>query len=696
MSLETKEYAKRLVEQMTLEEKISQMRYESPAIERLHIPAYNWWNEALHGVARSGVATMFPQAIALAATFDEELIEKIGDVVSTEGRAKFEAYSGRGDRGIYKGLTFWAPNINIFRDPRWGRGHETYGEDPCLTAKLGCAYIRGIQGKDPDHLKAAACAKHFAVHSGPEALRHEFDAKVSLHDLYDTYLYAFKRCVKDAGVEAVMGAYNRVNGEPACGSKTLLQDILREQFGFEGHVVSDCWAILDFHEHHHVTKTVEESAAMAVNHGCDLNCGTLFVYLLDAVRDGLVKEERLDEALVNLFTTRMKLGVFDKADDNPYNKISYSVVDSPKMQELNLTAAKRCLTLLKNDQMLPLDKEKIHTIGVIGPNADNRMALVGNYEGTASRYVTVLEGLEDYAKEHPRADGEKMRIVYSEGCHLYKDRSSNLTQSRDRFAEVKGVCKESDVVVVCLGLDASLEGEEGDTGNEFSSGDKLDLRFPGLQNEVLEVAYESGKPVILLVLTGSAMDLTWADEHVNAIMQCWYPGAQGGNAIAQVLFGDACPEGRLPITFYRTSEELPEFTDYSMEGRTYRYMKNKPLYPFGYGLSYTEFSLDNVKLSTQKVTPDGVEVTADVTNIGQMDGTQTVLVYVKAEREGTPNPQLKGIAKAALKKGETKTVHITLPEEAFGLCDDDGVKRVHKGSYTIYIGEKAAGTVVKD
>ncbi len=433
-----------------------------------------------------------------------------------------------------------------------------------------------------------------------------------------------------------------------------------------------------------------------MNNGCDLNCGTLFVYLLDAVRDGLVKEERLDEALVNLFATRMKLGVFDKADDNPYNKISYSVVDSPKMQELNLTAAKRCLTLLKNDKMLPLDKEKIHTIGVIGPNADNRMALVGNYEGTASRYVTVLEGLEDYAKEHPRADGEKMRIVYSEGCHLYKDRSSNLTQSRDRLAEVKGVCKESDVVVVCLGLDASLEGEEGDTGNEFSSGDKLDLRFPGLQNEVLEVAYESGKPVILLVLTGSAMDLTWADEHVNAIMQCWYPGAQGGNAIAQVLFGDACPEGRLPVTFYRTSEELPEFTDYSMEGRTYRYMKNKPLYPFGYGLSYTEFSLDNVKLSTQKVTPDGVEVTADVTNIGQMDGTQTVLVYVKAEREGTPNPQLKGIAKADLKKGETKTVHITLPEEAFGLCDDDGVKRVHQGSYTIYIGEKAAGTVVKD
>lgn len=691
-----RERAKKLIGQMTLEEKVYQTLYNAPAIERLGIASYNWWNEALHGVARAGTATVFPQAIGLAATFDEDFMEQIGDAVSTEARAKFNMQQEFGDHDIYKGLTFWAPNVNIFRDPRWGRGHETFGEDPYLTSRLGVRYIEGMQGHDEKYLKTAACAKHFAVHSGPEGMRHYFNAEVSKKDLYETYLPAFKACVQEGKVEAVMGAYNRTNGEPCCGSKTLLKDILRDEWGFEGHVTSDCWAIKDFYEGHNVTKDAEESVALAMNNGCDLNCGTLFVYLLDAVRDGLVKEERLDEALVNLFTTRMKLGVFDKADDNPYNKISYSVVDSPKMQELNLTAAKRCLTLLKNDQMLPLDKEKIHTIGVIGPNADNRMALVGNYEGTASRYVTVLEGLEDYAKEHPRADGEKMRIVYSEGCHLYKDRSSNLTQSRDRLAEVKGVCKESDVVVVCLGLDASLEGEEGDTGNEFSSGDKLDLRFPGLQNEVLEVAYESGKPVILLVLTGSAMDLTWADEHVNAIMQCWYPGAQGGNAIAQVLFGDACPEGRLPITFYRTSEELPEFTDYSMEGRTYRYMKNKPLYPFGYGLSYTEFSLDNVKLSTQKVTPDGVEVTADVTNIGQMDGTQTVLVYVKAEREGTPNPQLKGIAKAALKKGETKTVHITLPEEAFGLCDDDGVKRVHQGSYTIYIGEKAAGTVVKD
>lgn len=687
--------AKELIGQMTLEEKVYQTLYNAPAIERLGIASYNWWNEALHGVARAGTATVFPQAIGLAATFDEDLMEQIGDAVSTEARAKFNMQQEFGDHDIYKGLTFWAPNINIFRDPRWGRGHETLGEDPYLTSRLAVRYIEGMQGHDEKYLKTAACAKHFAVHSGPEGLRHQFNAEVSKKDLYETYLPAFKACVQEAKVEAVMGAYNRTNGEPCCGSKTLLKDILRDEWGFEGHVTSDCWAIKDFHEGHKVTKNAEESVALAMNNGCDLNCGTLFVYLLDAVRDGLVSEERLDEALVNLFATRMKLGVFDKAEDNPYNKIPYSVVDSKPMQQLNLTVAKRCLTLLKNSKILPLDKEKIQTIGVIGPNADNRRALVGNYEGTASRYVTVLEGIEDYAKTHLKANGEEMRVLYSEGCHLYKDRTSNLAARQDRLAEVKGVCKESDVVVVCLGLDAGLEGEEGDTGNEFSSGDKLDLRFPGLQNEVLEAAYESGKPVILLVLAGSAMDLSWADEHVDAIMQCWYPGAQGGNAIAEVLFGDANPEGRLPITIYRTTEELPDFTDYSMEGRTYRYMKNKPLYPFGYGLSYTTFETKNITFSSDEITPEGIEVTADVTNTGDMDGTETVLVYVKAEREGTPNAQLKGIAKVALKKGETKTVQIKLSEEAFGLCGDDGVKRVLPGTYRIIVGKDGSGTVKK-
>ena len=565
MSLETKEYAKRLVEQMTLEEKISQMRYESPAIERLHIPAYNWWNEALHGVARSGVATMFPQAIALAATFDEELIEKIGDVVSTEGRAKFEAYSGRGDRGIYKGLTFWAPNINIFRDPRWGRGHETYGEDPCLTAKLGCAYIRGIQGKDPDHLKAAACAKHFAVHSGPEALRHEFDARVSLHDLYDTYLYAFKRCVKDAGVEAVMGAYNRVNGEPACGSKTLLQDILREQFGFEGHVVSDCWAILDFHEHHHVTKTVEESAAMAVNHGCDLNCGKAFLYLSRACEQGLVEEKTITEAVERLMDVRIRLGMMEDYP-SPYANIPYDVVECPEHIALSLEASKRSMVLLKNDNhFLPLKQEQVHTIAVIGPNANSRAALVGNYEGTSSRYITPLEGIQEYT-------GEKTRVLYAQGCHLYKDQVEFLGEPKDRFKEALIAAERADVIVMCLGLDAGIEGEEGDAGNEYASGDKLGLKLPGLQQELLEAVAAVGKPIVLTVLAGSALDLSWAQEHaqIRAILDCWYPGARGGKAIAEALFGEFSPCGKLPVTFYEGTEFLPDFTDYSMAGRTYR------------------------------------------------------------------------------------------------------------------------------
>lgn len=423
MSKETREYAKQLVSQMTLEEKMSQMVYQSPAIERLGIPAYNWWNEALHGVARAGVATVFPQAIGLAATFDKELLQEIGDVVSTEGRAKFNEFSRKGDRGIYKGLTFWAPNVNIFRDPRWGRGHETYGEDPYLTGELGCAYIRGLQGPDPDHPKAAACAKHFAVHSGPEAIRHEFDARVSRHDLYDTYLYAFKRCVKDAKVEAVMGAYNRVNGEPACGSKTLLKDILRDEFGFEGHVVSDCWAIMDFHEHHRVTKNVEESAARAVNNGCDLNCGVAFLHLPKAYEDGLVSEEAITAAVERLMEIRIRLGMM-KDYPSPYEDLSYDLVECKEHVDLSVEAARRSMVLLKNENnMLPLDVKKIRSIAVIGPNANSRAALVGNYQGTSSRYITPLEGIQQYI-------GDDVRVTYAEGCHLYKIKSKDSARTK--------------------------------------------------------------------------------------------------------------------------------------------------------------------------------------------------------------------------------------------------------------------------
>ena len=542
-----KEYRKRakeLVAQMTLEEKVGQTLYQAPAIPRLGIKAYNWWNEALHGVARAGTATVFPQAIGMAATFDEDLLEQVGDAVSTEARAKFNMQQKADDTDIYKGLTFWAPNVNIFRDPRWGRGHETFGEDPYLTSRLGVRYVMGLQGHDEDYLKAAACAKHFAVHSGPESVRHEFNGEVSEQDLRETYLPAFKACVQEGKVEAVMGAYNRTNGAPCCGNSYLLQDILRKEWGFEGHVTSDCWAIKDFHEGHLVTSTPVESVSMAMNNGCDLNCGNLFHFLTQAVENGMVDEKRLNEAVENLFMARMKLGVLDKKEENPFDKIPYTVVDSEEMRKLNREVARRSVVLLKNENhILPLDKKKLHTIGVIGPNADSRKALVGNYEGTSSRYITVLEGIEDYV-------GENVRVLYSEGCHLYRDRTSNLAMEHDRDSEVRAVCEASDVVIAVVGLDATLEGEEGDTGNEYGSGDKPNLNLPGLQPDIIRIAKESGKPVIVVLLAGSAMALSWEDEHVDAILDGFYPGAQGGAAIAEILFGGANPEGKLPITFY--------------------------------------------------------------------------------------------------------------------------------------------------
>jgi beta-glucosidase len=680
----TAEYRRRaqeLVAQMTLEEKVMQTVHQSPEIKRLGIKAYNWWNEALHGVARAGTATVFPQAVGMAAVFDEDLMEQVGDAVSTEARAKFAMQQEGDDKDIYKGLTFWAPNVNIFRDPRWGRGHETFGEDPYLTSRLGVRYIMGLQGHDERYLKTAACAKHFAVHSGPEDVRHSFDAHVNEQDLRETYLPAFQACVQEAGVETVMGAYNRTNGEPCCGSRYLLKEILRQEWGFEGHVTSDCWAIKDFHEQHGVTATPVESVALAMNNGCDLNCGSLFLYLKQAVEEGLVEEKRIDEAVVNIFTSRMKLGMFDEKGENPYDKISYTVVDSPEMRKLNEQVAERCIVLLKNNNhTLPLQKDKIHTIGVIGPNADNRRALVGNYEGTASRYVTVLEGIQDYV-------GNEARVLYSEGCHLYMDRTSGLAQENDRASEVRGVCKASDVVIAVMGLDASLEGEEGDTGNEYGSGDKPNLNLPGLQHDILKIAKESGKPVILVLLTGSAMAVTWEDENLDAIVQGWYPGAQGGTAIARILFGDANPEGKLPVTFYRTAEELPAFEDYSMKNRTYRYMKQKALYPFGFGLSYTDYIYENVMLVSDDIRGEkGVVLRADVTNSGGMDGIETIQVYVGLEREDAPNPQLKKIAKVSLKAGETKRIEVVLPREAFMLCDKYGKRVMYPGTYHIYMG----------
>ncbi|MDL2301656.1 glycoside hydrolase family 3 C-terminal domain-containing protein [Lachnospiraceae bacterium OttesenSCG-928-D06] len=676
-----RERASKLVSKMTLEEKVDQTLHSAPAIERLGIPAYNWWNEALHGVARAGVATVFPQAIGLAATFDEDLIEQVADAISTEGRAKYNMQQKYEDRDIYKGLTFWSPNVNIFRDPRWGRGHETFGEDPYLTSRLGVRFVKGIQGNDENYLKAAACAKHFAVHSGPEDVRHSFDAIASKQDMRETYLPAFKACVQEGKVEAIMGAYNRTNGEPCCGHKELLQDILRGEWEFLGHVVSDCWAIKDFHEGHHVTDTPVESVAMAMNNGCDLNCGNLFYYLKQAVEEGLVSESRLDEALVNLFTTRMKLGVFDEKVNNPYDKIEYDQVDSKEMQKLNRDVAAQSIVLLKNEnQLLPLDPSKLKTVGVIGPNANNRKALVGNYEGTASRYFTILEGIQQYL-------GDDVRVMTSEGCHLCRSSLQGLSSGSDRLSEVQGVCENSDVVIACLGLDSSLEGEEGDQGNEFASGDKKDLNLPGEQQKVLELIYASKKPVILVLLSGSALAVTWADEHIKAIIQGWYPGAQGGMAIAEILFGKRSPEGKMPVTFYRGTEQLPAFTDYSMKNRTYRYMKEDALYPFGYGLSYSKFVIDNIHTKGEEAVLDnGLTIFADIQNTGDWDGGESVQVYVKICKEDSPNAQLKGLHKVHLKKNESQKVEIHLPVEAFALYDEEGVLRVQKGQAICYVG----------
>ena len=469
--------AKALVAQMTVEEKASQLKYDAPAIERLGVPAYNWWNEALHGVARAGTATMFPQPVAMASMFDEDTVQKIGDVVSTEARAKYNEAVKHGDHDIYKGLTFWSPNINLFRDPRWGRGQETYSEDPYLTARLGVAYIKGLQG-DGEYLKVAACAKHFAVHSGPEALRHEFDAEVSRKDLWETYLPAFEAAVKEGGVESVMGAYNRTLGEPCCGSDLLMRKILRGKWGFEGHYVSDCWAIADFHNHHHITATAPESAALALKMGCDVNCGNTYLHLLQALEAGLITEDDITAAAERLFTTRFLLGEFD--ENCAYNAIPYETVECPEHLALSEEAARRSVVLLKNDGLLPLNLEKIRTIGVIGPNANDRMALIGNYHGTASRYITVLEGIQDYV-------GDRARVLYAEGCHLYRDRVEGLAQPGDRLAEAQTVAEHSDVVVLVVGLNENLEGEEMHESNAGGSGDKADLLLPAPQRKLMEV-----------------------------------------------------------------------------------------------------------------------------------------------------------------------------------------------------------------
>ena len=661
-----RERARGLVAQMTLEEKASQLRYDAPAIPRLGIPAYNWWNEALHGVARAGTATVFPQAIGLAAMFDEATQQEVADVISTEGRAKYNMQRENGDRDIYKGLTFWSPNINIFRDPRWGRGHETYGEDPCLTARLGVAFVRGLQGKGK-YLKSAACAKHFAVHSGPEALRHEFDAQVSEKDLRETYLPAFEALVKEAKVEAVMGAYNRTNGEPCCGSKRLLADILRGEWGFEGHVVSDCWAISDFHMHHMVTATAPESAALALKNGCDVNCGNTYLHLMQAYQEGLVTEEDITAACEHLMATRIRLGMFDT--DCEYDSLSLLDIDTDEHDALALRCAQNSMVLLKNDGVLPLSIEG-KTIAVIGPNADSIPALVGNYNGTSSRSVTLLEGIRS-------ACAGKARVLYSQGCHLYKDRCEDLAQKDDRLAEAIAMARAADVVIACVGLDVTLEGEQGDTGNASASGDKLSLELPESQRNLLAALEKTGTPLVTVVASGSALRV----EAGNAIVQAWYPGQAAGTALADLLLGRVSPSGRLPLTFYYSVDDLPAFTDYAMKNRTYRYFEGTPLYPFGFGLSYTTFSYADASF-------DGSAVTVSVKNEGSMDADEVVQVYIapQGSRYAPPHASLCAFKRVHVKAGESVRVTLPVADAAFTVVDETGARVKDTDDFVLTVG----------
>ena len=672
---QARQKATALVSQMTVEEAASQLRYDAPAIDRLGVPAYNWWNEALHGVARAGTATMWPQAIGVAATFDPALVQELGDVAATEGRAKYNAATRHGDRDIYKGLTFWSPNINIFRDPRWGRGHETYGEDPFLTAELGKAYVRGLQG-DGETMKAAACAKHFAVHSGPEGLRHSFNATASPKDMEETYLPAFEALVKDAKVEAVMGAYNRTNGEPCCGSQALMVELLRGKWGFEGHFTSDCWAIRDFHEHHMVTATPEESAALALKMGCDVNCGNTYIYMMKAYEQGLVTEEDIRTAAIHLFTTRYLLGIMEGSE---FDSIPYSVVECPEHLAKAHQASLESCVLLKNDGLLPLEAKKLKTLAVIGPNADSRRALIGNYYGTSSRYVTVLEGLQD-------ALGEDVRVLYSEGCHLFKDVTRGQVMKDNLISEAVTVTEEADAAVVVVGLDETLEGEQGDTGNSDASGDKRDLLLPASQRRLLDAVLKVGKPTVIVLMAGSAIDLGDAADKADAVLLGWYPGARGGRAVAELLLGKKSPSGKLPVTFYRNSQldEMPAFTDYAMQGRTYRYFPGEPLYPFGYGLTYGDVA---VTAAEAEQAGDVIRIRATAHNASDVPTDEVVQVYCQNEgSDNAPrNPRLVGFQRIHCPANADVDVEIAVPAAALRVVDEDG-NRVEEGQCVFFVG----------
>jgi len=660
-----------LVARMTLEEKISQMVHPAAAIERLSVPEYNWWNECLHGVGRAGIATVFPQAIGLAATWNPDFMFKVATAISDEARAKHHQAVREGNRDIYYGLTFWSPNINIFRDPRWGRGQETYGEDPYLTACMGVAFVRGLQGDDPDYLKVVATPKHYAVHSGPEESRHHFDAQVSERDLRETYLPAFEATIREGGAWSIMGAYNRTNGEACCASPTLLGKILRGEWGFEGYVVSDCGAIRDIWAHHKLVETPAEAAALAVREGCDLNCGATYEHLLEAAQQGLIDEATIDRAVTRLFTARFKLGMFDPDERVPYAQIPYEVNDCAAHRALALEAARQSIVLLKNeDDFLPLSRD-LKTIAVIGPNADDVEVLLGNYNGTPSSAVTPLQGVRNLL-------GPDAEVLYARGCGITEGDEESLQEALE-------VAQRAEVAIVCLGLSQKVEGEEGAT----KQADRSDIILPGMQERLLRELYLASVPTVLVLLNGSAVAINWANEALPAIVEAWYPGEEGGTALAEVLFGEYNPSGRLPVTFYRSVEQLPPFEDYAMEGRTYRFFQGEPLYPFGHGLSYTRFAYNGLTLTPREIQGgESVEARVIVRNVGHRAGDEVVQVYLKDVRSPYPVPirQLVGFQRVHLEAGKDQRLTFTITPEQMVVHDRNGRPLIQPGDFIVSVG----------
>jgi beta-glucosidase len=668
---------KDLLSRLTTEEKISLLGYNSKPVPRLGIPAYNWWNEALHGVARAGKATVFPQAIGMAASFNDQLLYEVANVISTEARAKYNLAVKQNRRLQYMGLTFWSPNINIFRDPRWGRGQETYGEDPFLTAAMGTAFVKGLQGNDKKYLKAAAGAKHFAVHSGPEAGRHTFDAIVDEKDLRETYLYAFKK-LSDAGVEAIMCAYNRVNDEPCCTGNTLLKKILREEWKFKGHVVTDCWALEDVWLRHKTLPNSVETAAAAIKAGVNLDCSFLLQDdVMKALQQNLLSEKEVDAALYPSLRTQFKLGFYDPATSNPFSQYGADSVSNTYHRQLARKMAQQSMVLLKNEKnILPLNKNNYSAIMVLGPNAASGDALWGNYHGVSDKAVNFVEGIT-------AAVNAGTRVEYDQGCDY-----SDTTHFGGIWA-----AGNADITVAVIGFTPVYEGEEGDAFLAEGRGDRRSISLPASHIAFLrELRRSVTKPIIAVITTGSAVDISAIEPYADAIILAWYPGEQGGHALADILFGQISPAGRLPVTFYESLSDLPSYENYNMKGRTYRYFTGKVQYPFGFGLSYTRFEYRwNKQPAAVHSLNDSIQFAVTIKNTGAMDGDEVAQVYIQyPEMERMPLKELKGFKRVLVKKGSEKNIVFSIPVTELQKWDLKKNKWVlYPGNYTISIGSSS-------